>query len=62
MEDLQEASFLKFSEKNISNSIDTFLGLGFSRVELAEMVKRFPQCIGLSTETVKRRMSFCWGR
>ena len=51
-------SFLKFSEKNISNSIDTFLGLGFSRVELAGMVKRFPQCIGLSTETVKKKNEF----
>ncbi|WZZ13386.1 hypothetical protein YC2023_106475 [Brassica napus] len=51
-------SFLKFSEKNISNSIDTFLGLGFSRVELAGMVKRFPQCIGLSAETVKKKNEF----
>ncbi|CAH8352760.1 unnamed protein product [Eruca vesicaria subsp. sativa] len=51
-------SFLKFSEKNISNSMDTFLGLGFSRVELAGMVRRFPQCIGLSAETVKKKNEF----
>ena len=51
-------SFLKFSEKNISHSTDTFLGLGFSRVELAGMVNRFPQCIGLSAETVKKKNEF----
>ncbi|CAL9237832.1 unnamed protein product, partial [Arabidopsis halleri] len=50
--------FLALSEKNILNSVETFLGLGFSRDEFANMVKSFPQGIGLSAETIKKKIDF----
>ncbi|CAA7029843.1 unnamed protein product [Microthlaspi erraticum] len=50
--------FLSFSEMNIVNSMETFLELGFSRDEFRMMVKRFPSCIGVSAETVKRKTEF----
>jgi len=40
------------------NSIEIFLGLGFSRDEFITMVKRFPQCLILSAETVKKKIEF----
>ncbi|CAH8256152.1 unnamed protein product [Arabidopsis lyrata] len=46
------------SEKKIENSIETFLGLGFSRDEFLMMVKRFPQCIGYSTEYLVKEMNW----
>ncbi|VYS49712.1 unnamed protein product [Arabidopsis thaliana] len=49
---------LRVSEKKMLDSIETFLGLGFSRDEFAKMVKHFPPCIGLSTETVKKKTEF----
>ncbi|EOA34309.1 hypothetical protein CARUB_v10021826mg [Capsella rubella] len=50
--------FLALSEKNILNSVQTFLGLGFSRDEFAKMVNHFPPCIGLSSEMVKKKAGF----
>ncbi|KAG7587962.1 Transcription termination factor mitochondrial/chloroplastic [Arabidopsis suecica] len=50
--------FLALSEKNILNSVETFQGLGFSRDEFVNMVKSFPQGIGLSAETVKKKTDF----
>ncbi|XP_010418172.1 PREDICTED: uncharacterized protein LOC104703798 [Camelina sativa] len=50
--------FLALSEKNILNSAETFLSLGFSRDEFAKMVKHFPPCIGLSAEMVKKKVGF----
>ncbi|CAN6864293.1 unnamed protein product [Brassica oleracea] len=49
---------LGFSEENILNSVETFLGLGFSRDEIAMMVKRLPASIGYSGETVKKKTEF----
>ncbi|EOA33950.1 hypothetical protein CARUB_v10021445mg [Capsella rubella] len=49
---------LRVTEKKMSDSIKTFLGLGFSRDEFAMMVKNFPPCIGLSAEMVKRKADF----
>ncbi|KAH0909660.1 hypothetical protein HID58_032981 [Brassica napus] len=46
------------SEKNILNSVETFIGLGFSREDVAMMVKRLPPCIGYSVETVKKKIEF----
>ncbi|CAH2047960.1 unnamed protein product [Thlaspi arvense] len=39
-------------------SIETFIGLGFSRDEFESMLKRFPHCIGISGETVKNKTEF----
>ncbi|KAJ4902043.1 Mitochondrial transcription termination factor family protein [Raphanus sativus] len=50
--------FLALSEKNIVNSFETFIGLGFSRDEFVTMVKHCPQCIGLSAESVKKKTEF----
>ncbi|ESQ29232.1 hypothetical protein EUTSA_v10023505mg [Eutrema salsugineum] len=50
--------FLALSEKKIMNSVETFIGLGFSRDEVAMMVKRFPQCIGYSAESVEKKTEF----
>ncbi|KAG2302647.1 hypothetical protein Bca4012_060977 [Brassica carinata] len=50
--------FLRVSEENIAKSIETFLGLGFSRGEFAMMIKRYPVCIGFSAETVKKKTEF----
>ncbi|CAH8256177.1 unnamed protein product [Arabidopsis lyrata] len=49
---------LRVTEKKMLDSIETFLGLGFSRDEFAKMVKHFPPCIGLSTEMVKKKTEF----
>ncbi|CAF2038893.1 BnaA09g10490D [Brassica napus] len=49
---------LGFSEENILNSVETFLGLGFSRDEIAMMVKRLPASIGYAGETVKKKIEF----
>ncbi|ESQ29231.1 hypothetical protein EUTSA_v10024133mg [Eutrema salsugineum] len=42
--------FLALSEKNIVNSFETFLGLGFSRDEFVMMVKHYPLVLGFSIE------------
>ncbi|CAL9237802.1 unnamed protein product [Arabidopsis halleri] len=49
---------LRASEQQILNSMETFIGLGFSRDEFVMMVKRFPQCIGYSAEMVKKKTEF----
>ncbi|AAC28513.1 Strong similarity to gi/2160138 F19K23.6 gene product from A. thaliana BAC gb/AC000375 [Arabidopsis thaliana] len=51
-------NFLTHSEKKILNTIETFLGLGFSRDEFSVLIKRFPQGIGLSAEMVKKKTEF----
>ncbi|EOA34091.1 hypothetical protein CARUB_v10021598mg [Capsella rubella] len=51
-------NFLTHSEKKILNTVETYLGLGFSRGEFVMLVKRFPQGIGLSAETVKKKTEF----
>ncbi|CAA7029847.1 unnamed protein product [Microthlaspi erraticum] len=51
-------TFLKYSESNILSSMETFLGLGFSRDEFVMIVKYLPQCIGYSSETVKEKTEF----
>ncbi|KFK40630.1 hypothetical protein AALP_AA2G021400 [Arabis alpina] len=51
-------SFLKVSKNKILQSMETFLGLGFSRDEFAMMVKRYPACIEYSAESVKRKTEF----
>ncbi|CAH2047986.1 unnamed protein product [Thlaspi arvense] len=51
-------NFLTHSEQNIWNSMETFIGLGFSRDEFESMLKRFPQWIGLSGERVKKKTEF----
>ncbi|CAL9237831.1 unnamed protein product [Arabidopsis halleri] len=51
-------NFLTHSEKKILSTIETFLGLGFTRDEFSMLVKRFPQGIGLSAETVKKKTEF----
>ncbi|KAG7584945.1 Transcription termination factor mitochondrial/chloroplastic [Arabidopsis thaliana x Arabidopsis arenosa] len=51
-------NFLTHSEKKILSTIETFQGLGFSRDEFSMLVKRFPQGIGLSAETVKKKTEF----
>ncbi|ESQ29218.1 hypothetical protein EUTSA_v10024076mg, partial [Eutrema salsugineum] len=50
--------FLARSEKKIANSIETFLGLGFSRDEFTMMVKRYPEVMGSSAESVKSKTEF----
>ncbi|CAA7059475.1 unnamed protein product, partial [Microthlaspi erraticum] len=50
--------FLILSEKNVLNSMEAFLGLGFTRGEFVMMVKCFPSCIGSSAETVKKKTEF----
>ncbi|CAH2047981.1 unnamed protein product [Thlaspi arvense] len=50
--------FIGYSEQKITNSIETFLCLGFSKEEIVMMVKRFPQCLDISTETVKKKTKF----
>ncbi|XP_010430224.1 PREDICTED: uncharacterized protein LOC104714528 isoform X1 [Camelina sativa] len=49
---------LRVTEKKMLDSIETFLGLGFSKDEFALMVKQFPPCIGLSGEMVKKKADF----
>uniref|UniRef100_A0A1J3GI16 Transcription termination factor 3, mitochondrial n=2 Tax=Noccaea caerulescens TaxID=107243 RepID=A0A1J3GI16_NOCCA len=49
---------IRISEKNVVNSVETFVGLGFSRDEVKRMIKRFPQCLHLSVETVKKKTEF----
>ncbi|CAA7055580.1 unnamed protein product [Microthlaspi erraticum] len=49
---------IRISEKNVVNSVETFVGLGFSRDEVKRMIKRFPQCLNLSVETVKKKTEF----
>ncbi|CAA7029846.1 unnamed protein product [Microthlaspi erraticum] len=49
---------LTHSDKKILNSMETFLGLGFSRSEFVMVVKRFPQCLGSSAETLRKRIEF----
>ncbi|CAH8359098.1 unnamed protein product [Eruca vesicaria subsp. sativa] len=50
--------FFNISEKKILNSIETFVGLGFSRDEFAMMVKNFPACLNYSAESVKQKTEF----
>ncbi|KAL0732981.1 hypothetical protein Bca4012_009191 [Brassica carinata] len=51
-------SFLPLSEKNVLNSIEAYLGLGFSRDEFAVLVKCHPQCLNYSSELVKKKAEF----
>ncbi|KAG2262270.1 hypothetical protein Bca4012_013084 [Brassica carinata] len=51
-------SLLTLSEKNILNSIESFLGLGFSRDEFAMLAKCHPQCLNYSAEMVKKKIEF----
>ncbi|KAL1213281.1 Transcription termination factor MTEF1 [Cardamine amara subsp. amara] len=51
-------SSLGISKEKIENSIETFLGLGFTRDEFAMMVMRYPQCIVYSAEMVKKKNEF----
>ncbi|CAH2047957.1 unnamed protein product [Thlaspi arvense] len=51
-------TILVISEKKILNSMETFLGLGFTRDEFATMVKCFPQCVAHSAELVKMKIEF----
>ncbi|KAF2580990.1 hypothetical protein F2Q68_00003495 [Brassica cretica] len=51
-------SFLPLSEKNVLNSIEAYLGLGFTRDEFAVLVKCHPQCLNYSAELVKRKTEF----
>ncbi|CAN8240804.1 unnamed protein product [Cochlearia groenlandica] len=46
------------SEKRIVKSVETFIGLGFSRDEYAMIVKRYPSCMGYSSESVKKKTMF----
>ncbi|XP_024015433.1 transcription termination factor MTERF4, chloroplastic [Eutrema salsugineum] len=50
--------FLIYSEQKIVDSIETLLGLGFTRDESAMMCKRFPQLLGLSAESVEKKTEF----
>ncbi|CAA7029829.1 unnamed protein product [Microthlaspi erraticum] len=45
--------FLMYSEKKILSSTETYLG--FTTDELTTMVKCYPQCIGYSAESVKKK-------
>ncbi|CAN6971324.1 unnamed protein product [Brassica rapa subsp. trilocularis] len=40
------------------NCVDTFLGLGFSKDDVAVIFKRLPLCVSYSTEMVKRKTEF----
>ncbi|CAH8300400.1 unnamed protein product [Eruca vesicaria subsp. sativa] len=51
-------SFLPLSEKNILNSIEAYLGLGFTRDEFVMLVKCHPQCFNYSAELVKKKTEF----
>ncbi|KAJ4897537.1 Mitochondrial transcription termination factor family protein [Raphanus sativus] len=51
-------SFLPLSEKNVLNSIEAYLGLGFTRDEFATLVKCHPQCLNYSAELVKKKAEF----
>ncbi|KAF2609688.1 hypothetical protein F2Q70_00010414 [Brassica cretica] len=51
-------SFLPLSEKNVLNSIEAYLGLGFTRDEFAVLVKCHPQCLNYSAELVKKKTEF----
>ncbi|KAF8119020.1 hypothetical protein N665_0001s0076 [Sinapis alba] len=51
-------SFLPLSEKNILNSVEAYLGLGFTRDEFAMLVKCHPQCFNYSAELVKKKTEF----
>ncbi|KAG2262266.1 hypothetical protein Bca4012_013088 [Brassica carinata] len=51
-------TFLKVSKNKMLSSMETFLGLGFSRDEFAMMVKRYPPCIEYSTESVIKKTEF----
>ncbi|KAL0668036.1 hypothetical protein Bca4012_030740 [Brassica carinata] len=51
-------TFLKVSKNKMLSSMETFLGLGFSRDEFATMVKRYPPCIEYSTESVIKKTEF----
>lgn len=46
------------SEQKIVNSVETFINLGFTREDFAMMVKRYPQCIDYTAETVKKKSTF----
>ncbi|CAA7029832.1 unnamed protein product [Microthlaspi erraticum] len=50
--------FLALSEKKIANSVEAFVGLGFSRDEITRILKNFPWCVNLSAETVKKKTEF----
>ncbi|KAG2317261.1 hypothetical protein Bca52824_020383 [Brassica carinata] len=49
---------LAISEKNIFNSFETFMRLAFTRDEFVRVVKHCPQCLGLSSELVKKKTEF----
>ncbi|CAH8389872.1 unnamed protein product [Eruca vesicaria subsp. sativa] len=49
---------LAYSERKITNTFETFLGLGVTRDEFAKMVMTNPRCIGLSEESVKKKTEF----
>ncbi|CAH2047964.1 unnamed protein product [Thlaspi arvense] len=51
-------TFLKVSKNKILSSLETFLGLGFSRDEFAKMVKRYPPCVEYSAECIKKKTEF----
>uniref|UniRef100_M4F069 Mitochondrial transcription termination factor family protein n=1 Tax=Brassica campestris TaxID=3711 RepID=M4F069_BRACM len=42
----------------LQSSFEAFIGLGFSGDEFVTMVKHCPQCIGLSAESVKKKIEF----
>ncbi|ESQ29223.1 hypothetical protein EUTSA_v10023472mg [Eutrema salsugineum] len=50
--------FLIYSEQKIVDSIETLLGLGFTRDEFVMMCKRFPQLLGCSSETLLKKTEF----
>ncbi|KAJ4902041.1 Mitochondrial transcription termination factor family protein [Raphanus sativus] len=51
-------TFLKISKNKMLNSLETFLGLGFSRDEFAMIIKRYPPCIEYSTESIIKKTEF----
>ncbi|KAJ4887278.1 Mitochondrial transcription termination factor family protein [Raphanus sativus] len=49
---------LAYSEKKITRTFETFLGLGVTREEFAGMIMSSPQCIGFSAEALRRKTEF----
>ncbi|CAH2047959.1 unnamed protein product [Thlaspi arvense] len=49
---------LSHSEQKVLDSVETFLGVGFTIDEVRTMVKCFPQCIAHSAELVKMKIEF----
>lgn len=46
---------IRSSEQKILDSIEMFLGLGFSRDDFKMMVKRYPCCTAYSGETLRKK-------